>query len=191
MTQNGTHNLDIQKEYQKLVTFQLSPGEAFPDESPPPVNPSDPSATPTPTAIASDSGSSSGLSPGAIAGIAVGGAAVLIGAIALIYVCGRKGGIEKGYRRSTVAPTTPAPMIEANYPDGYGPAKSPIPPNSPYGAQSDTWRSSMTPSHTPSHFSPNLASPHNSFMGQPGYGPQQAYGFPAQHTGQSAELNAS
>ncbi|KXJ86233.1 hypothetical protein Micbo1qcDRAFT_236963 [Microdochium bolleyi] len=192
---NSTHNLDIQKQYQELVQFQLSPGDPFPEEAPAPINPSSPTATPnpapaTPPASSGGSGSSSGsgLSTGAIAGIAIGGAAVVILGIALIYFCGRKGGIEKGYRQSTVGPSTSTPMIGANYHDPYKPSVSPQPPNSPYGAQSDTWRSSLAPSHAPSHFSPGVSSPHNSFMGQPGYG-QQAYGFQAQNTGHSSELN--
>ncbi|KAJ1327897.1 cell wall integrity and stress response component [Microdochium nivale] len=196
---NSTHNLDIQKQYQELATFQLSPGEPFPDEHPPSITPTNPAIAPTltPTSTtpqassgAQSSGSGSGLSTGTIAGIAIGGAAVLLIAIALIYFCGRKGGIEKGYRQSVIPPTTASPMTEHGYRDSYKPSTSPIPPTSPYGAQSDTWRSSLAPSNAPSQFSPNMASPHDSFMAQPGYG-QQVYGFPAQGTGHSAELNAS
>src|SRR5690606_501824 len=51
-----------------------------------------------------DSKGSSGLSAGAIAGIAIGGAAVLIIAAALIYLCGRRGGKDFAYRRGLPIP---------------------------------------------------------------------------------------
>lgn len=153
---NATHTYDAQLAFALNATYQLAPGDSFPSEMPKP-NPSSTSAAPGP-ASTSGSGSSSGgggngggggggggLSSGAIAGIAIGGAAVLILAAALIYLCGRRGGFDKAYRRSTVVPATvggvagagaghghgsPA-MVEAQYANsaglvgGYGGPKSP------------------------------------------------------------------
>ncbi|KAK7757954.1 hypothetical protein SLS62_000332 [Diatrype stigma] len=102
------------------TTFQLSPGEPFPAEGEIPASSNPPGSTPT--AGDDSSGSSSGgssLTPGAIAGIAIGGAAVVFIGVGLVYVCGRKGGIEKGYRRSGRASQMPPPMVEAHYVDDY------------------------------------------------------------------------
>jgi hypothetical protein len=110
-------------------TIQINPGDPWPSEE---VNPftttasSTPSATGTPpastTPAASSSGGGSALSGGAIAGIAIGGAAVLILAAALIYICGLRGGQISAYRRSGHwgGGGHQAPMEEARYPGGPG-----------------------------------------------------------------------
>jgi hypothetical protein len=152
-TQNKTWSLAVQEEFVKNSTFALSPGEAFPTESPRP----DPTAaggysTPTPTSstttspsTGSQSSGHSTLSGGAIAGIAIGGAAVVILAAALLYVCGRKGGIEKGYRRSHIHQAPPAfPVGETKYgtPGSPPPASTYDPPGSESyrsGAASPQW----------------------------------------------------
>ncbi|KAJ9157845.1 hypothetical protein NKR23_g651 [Pleurostoma richardsiae] len=109
---NATWTLAIQEEFVQNATFQLSPGEAFPSETA--------SATATPTSgstSSSDSDSNSHhshLSAGAIAGIAIGAAAVLVLAGALIYLCGRRGGLDKAYRHSRVS-MPPPPMVEAKF----------------------------------------------------------------------------
>ncbi|KAI1413041.1 hypothetical protein F5Y13DRAFT_162361 [Hypoxylon sp. FL1857] len=168
---NETFTLDIQKEFVANSTFQLSPGEEFPDESLPSSTATSSSAPTTTPTDSADSGSGSGgsLSSGAIAGIAIGGAAVVAIIGALIYLCGRKGGIEKGYRRSTMAGGAPPPIIEASYNDNL--PKSP-PMNSPYGMYTDPYRS---PSPA---YSSQMGSPHTSYLGQqsPGYPPYAAGG---------------
>ncbi|KAI0138626.1 hypothetical protein F4776DRAFT_62354 [Hypoxylon sp. NC0597] len=173
---NKTFTLDIQKAFVDNSTFQLSPGEDFPDESSPSITTtSDSAPTSTSTSTATDStnpGSNSGggrLSGGAIAGIAIGGAAVVAIIAALIYLCGRKGGIEKGYRRSTVAGGAPPPMMEATYNDN-GPKSPPM--NSPYGMYADPYRSP-----SPTAWSSQMGSPHASYLGQP------SPGFPPYSTG--------
>ncbi|KAL2165223.1 hypothetical protein VTH06DRAFT_519 [Thermothelomyces fergusii] len=102
---NATQTLAMQLEYAENATYQLMPGEPFPSETPVP--------TPTPGQgpPSWDSGKDDGGSPlsaGAIAGIAIGGAAVLILGAALLYLCGRRGGFDKAYRKSMLAPAAAA-----------------------------------------------------------------------------------
>ncbi|KAF5023643.1 hypothetical protein F66182_4312 [Fusarium sp. NRRL 66182] len=137
-TKNET--LDDWQERAKDVDFQLRPGDPWPTEEDFPSATADPGASDEEST--DDSGSDSdgggggkkGLSTGAIAGIAVGGAAVLLLAGALLYLCGRRGGFDKAYRkgfRSSVGPPGP-PVTETQYAspnptvaDPWAPAKSP------------------------------------------------------------------
>jgi hypothetical protein len=106
--------------------IQLNPGDPWPSEK---SNPFTTSGSPTQTAtstpaatssaVASSSGGGSSLSGGAIAGIAIGGAAVVILAAALIYICGLRGGQIAAYRRSGHWGRQ-APMEEARYAGGSG-----------------------------------------------------------------------
>ncbi|OTB17741.1 hypothetical protein K445DRAFT_315496 [Daldinia sp. EC12] len=163
---NETFTLDIQKAFVENSTFQLSPGEAFPDESSPSSTAgsgSNPTAIPEDTDSSTSGSGGTSLSGGAIAGIAIGGVAVIAGIVALVYFCGRKGGIEKGYRRSKLMNTAPPQIVEANYND-YG-AKSP-PMGSPYAVSySDPYRSP-----SPGAVSSQVGSPHNSYLGHPSPG---------------------
>jgi hypothetical protein len=114
----------------------LQPGEDFPDEGGPSSSSSisasptthyestsTPTSTPTTVAVATptqtpEPAKKSGLSAGAIAGIAVGGAAVLIIVIALFYLLGRNKSLRQMTRRTG---TTPAPY----------PLPGPYPPPGP------------------------------------------------------------
>ncbi|KAI1469232.1 uncharacterized protein F4812DRAFT_323070 [Daldinia caldariorum] len=162
---NETFTLDIQKAFVQNATFQLSPGEQFPDESSPSSTAGSGNNSPTSTPGASSDNSSgrATLSSGAIAGIAIGGVAAIAIIAALVYLCGRKGGIEKGYRRSTLINTAPPQVVEANYND-YGPKSpaigSPYPPSyvDPYRAAS------------PGAMVSPVGSPHNSYLGHPSPG---------------------
>lgn len=177
---NSTFTLAIQKEFQANSTFQLSPGEAFPDEDSPsgtttsssvPASPSTSTSTSVSTSTNSPTESdptNTSLSGGAIAGIAIGVAAVIIIIVALVYICGRKGGIEKGYRRSMAGSTLPpAQMVDTGYNDNA--SKSP-PMTSPYSASS--YRSL-----SPAPWTSQMGSPHTSYIAQhpspgfPQYGP--------------------
>jgi hypothetical protein len=107
---NSTETYDDQLAFAQNVTFQLGPGDPFPTESaiptPTPGGSSSPSSPASPAASSSSSSSSGGgssLSAGAIAGIAIGSAAVLLLAAVLIYLCGRRGGFDKAYRKSALA----------------------------------------------------------------------------------------
>lgn len=166
--QNETFTLAIQKEYQANSTFQLSPGEEFPDEASPSSTTTSggvPASTSTDSSASGSESTRTSLSGGAIAGIAIGGTAVVIIIVALVYICGRKGGIEKGYRRSKVPSTLPpAQMVEVGYSDNT--PKSP-PMGSPYAMSS--YRSP-----SPGTWSSQMGSPHTSYMGQhpsPGFPP--------------------
>ncbi|RYP72249.1 hypothetical protein DL770_007993 [Monosporascus sp. CRB-9-2] len=217
---NRTHTREEQVEFVRngTTTFQLSPGEPFPAEGEPPSegdSDDDAAGSPPPTDDPSEGGG--GLAPGAIAGIAIGGAAVLIIAVALVYVCGRKGGIEKGYRRSRVSPSAaaaaPPSMIEAHYQDDhnlshspyYGvggglPPKSPPPPSthtsSVYGMpNSATHAPDPYRSRSPNQFS-DMGSSHTSYMSghpSPGFVPA-GFGSPRLNQGSMspppAELEA-
>ncbi|KAI1144253.1 hypothetical protein F5Y05DRAFT_364128 [Hypoxylon sp. FL0543] len=170
---NETFTLDIQKEFVANSTFQLSPGEEFPDESSPSstTSGSAPASTPTNTTDPGNASGGAALSGGAIAGIVIGGVAAVAIIGALVYLCGRKGGIEKGYRRSAMGGGAPPPMIEASYNDN-GPKSPPM--NSPYGMYSDPYRSP-----SPTAWSSQMGSPHNSYLGQPSPGfPPYAAGSP-------------
>ncbi len=92
--QNATETFETQELFVQNATLQLTPGDPFPSEtagttsSPTSSATSSSTATNTAAAVASGSSSSS-LSGGQIAGIAIGAAAVLVLAGALIYLCGR------------------------------------------------------------------------------------------------------
>ncbi|KAH6853698.1 extracellular serine-rich protein [Chaetomium sp. MPI-CAGE-AT-0009] len=122
---NSTQTLARQLEYANDATYQLMPGEPFPSETPVPTPIP---GGPPPGSGSGDSGGSK-LSGGAIAGIAIGGAAVLILGAALVYLCGRRGGFDKAYRKSALpaagaaggaaTPASPG-MVEANYANAAG-----------------------------------------------------------------------
>ncbi|ETS87192.1 hypothetical protein PFICI_01020 [Pestalotiopsis fici W106-1] len=160
---NDTYTLAAQKAALADVKYQLSPGESIPSEYGTTTG-TGLGSTSTPSSSSSEQHGSS-LSAGAIAGIAIGGAVVLIGAVALIWFCGRKGGIEKGYRKSTVANPPSASMIESNY---NGHPKSPPPPmyrDSSHYAQSEAPYRSMSPAQWS-----QTGSPHMSYAGYPSPG---------------------
>lgn len=160
---NASYTLAAQKAALAKVKYQLSPGEATPEEYASSTG-TGLGATSTPASSDSTHHGSS-LSAGAIAGIAIGGAALLIGIIALVWFCGRKGGIEKGYRKSTAANPPTASMMESNY---NGQPKSPPPPmyrDSSHYAQSEGPYRSMSPNQWS-----QTGSPHTSYAGYPSPG---------------------
>jgi len=151
---NSTQTFDAQLGFAKQAERQLVPGEPFPTES----------ALPKPTSSGSSSSDDhsshksggGGLSTGAIAGIAIGGAAVLILAAALLYLCGRRGGFDKAYRKSvlptannppqpqmaegsaypaSINPKSPAANMTSFPPDAYS---SPQPSSGPFFGQSSS-----------------------------------------------------
>lgn len=98
---NATTSLQNQKQLAKDSSFMLTPGQPWPAESEDPFTTTAaptaaPSSTTAPAAGAStDAGTASSthhssLSAGAIAGIAIGGAAVALAAAVLLYICGRQ-----------------------------------------------------------------------------------------------------
>ncbi|KAF4965224.1 hypothetical protein FSARC_6943 [Fusarium sarcochroum] len=82
------------------VDYQLRPGDPFPTEDADPTETASKGSKDDEDDESSSGGGGGGLSTGAIAGIAVGGAAVLLLAGALLYLCGRRGGFDKAYRKS-------------------------------------------------------------------------------------------
>lgn len=140
---NATETLDVQLEFTKNSTTQMTPGEAMPSET------AASTSTATAAAGSTSAGSKSGgshLSAGAIAGIAIGAVVVFLLAATLIYLCGRRGGLYKAYDRQK-RHTGPPPMVEARYTGGGGGGGNP--PKSPGQETFSTTAYSSTPSNDP------------------------------------------
>jgi hypothetical protein len=91
---NASTSLVTQKELAKESTFMLLPGQPWPEEGGSPFTTTTASSTSTPTpthtsAPAATSSHHSSLSAGAIAGIAIGAAAIALGAAIALFLCGR------------------------------------------------------------------------------------------------------
>lgn len=152
---NATETYDIQLAYAKNATYQMTPGQAFPSET---------ASSPSSSATGGSSSASSSehhhsLSAGAIAGIAIGGAAVLVLAAALFYLFGRRGGMEKmgGRENQANALSGPmGPMPETKYAGGS------VGPKSPGQATFVTSAYSVAPSIDPyqTHSTPGTYVPH-------------------------------
>ncbi|KAB5539211.1 hypothetical protein GE09DRAFT_310195 [Coniochaeta sp. 2T2.1] len=113
---NSTQNFDLQMQYAQSATFQMTPGDPWPSETESPIATGYPGG-----ANSSTNHGNHHLSAGAIAGIAIGGTAVLVLAGAMGFLCGCRGALHTGYRRSA-ATEPPPPMLEAQYaPDGRSP----------------------------------------------------------------------
>lgn len=93
---NATHTLDAQLAAAREAPYQLAPGEPFPTETPSPRPPPSPSPPPPPPP---GGDGAAALGAGPIAGIAIGGTAVVLLAAVVIYLCGRRGGFDKAYRK--------------------------------------------------------------------------------------------
>lgn len=116
---NDTETFAIQQAYAKNSTLMLSPGEYFPKETAQSTSttasatssstssaistPTSSSSTPTPAPS-----SKPALSGGAIAGVAIGGLAVLLIGAALLYLCGRQKTMGEIIRHSHYAPPPPS-----------------------------------------------------------------------------------
>lgn len=109
---NETQTLDVQLEYTMNTTTQMVPGDPLPSET------AKGTSGATPTAGASSGSTthhSAPLSAGAIAGISIGGAVVVLIAATLLYLCGRRGGLDKAYnRQSRHAMAPPASEVKYN-----------------------------------------------------------------------------
>ncbi|KAJ0313845.1 hypothetical protein COL516b_000792 [Colletotrichum fioriniae] len=152
---NSTQSLDKQLEAALPLTTQILPGEPFPTESDAPK--------------ATSGGSNNGavinnyhhsVSGGQIAGIVIGSLAFLLLGGLLVYLCGRRGGINRAYKRTPTAyqahpppPSQPA-VTELNY------SMQPKSPstqgwrNSHYSNFSGPYRDHATPT---AQFSPQLS----------------------------------
>ena len=160
--------LAIQKLYAANSTLQLVPGDPWPSET---ASTPDPRIVPPTTDSApstESSSSSSSLGTGAIAGIAIGGAAVVLLGAALIYLCGRRGGFERAYRKTHgTSPTAAAAgMAENKYQDPKSPGMATM-------SSFDPYRSSTQPSHLGYAGTP----PPPMSPGMPGYGSYPSPGF--------------
>lgn len=172
---NKTHNLQVQKDARSTETIALTPGQPWPTEGNDLTSLSGLAVTATATASSnsSDSDDNGGthLSAGAIAGIAVGGAAVLVVGGGLLWFCGRKGGMEKGYRKSGMATAGPFTGADAPSDVKYGPANTGTPEVSNFGSVNygvppiSPGMQSMTSGQSPFP-SPGITTP---MVGQEGY----------------------
>ncbi|KXH51446.1 extracellular serine-rich protein [Colletotrichum simmondsii] len=155
INENSSQTLDKQLEAALPLTTQILPGEPFPTESDGPK--------------ATSGGSNNGavinnyhhsVSGGQIAGIVIGSLAFLLLGGLLVYLCGRRGGINRAYKRTSTAyqapPTAPSqPVVtELNY------SMQPKSPstqgwrNSHYSNFSGPYRDHATPT---AQFSPQLS----------------------------------
>lgn len=179
---NATQTLDVQLEYTMNTTTQVVPGDPLPSETAKGSS----GATPTSGASSGSDGhshSSASLSAGAIAGIAIGGAVVVLIAATLLYLCGRRGGLDKAYNRQSRHAMAPA-MGEVKYNPG---AKSPgqetfatttysvTPSNDPYQHHQGHSMSQGLPGYSVNSGSPPPMSVHSQnsyqhFGGPPGMG---------------------
>ncbi|KAH6984828.1 hypothetical protein BKA56DRAFT_671293 [Ilyonectria sp. MPI-CAGE-AT-0026] len=161
------------------VDYQLTPGEPWPTEEGF-VTPTDAASSETGGASNdnSDTDNNQGgthLGAGAIAGIAIGGVAVLLLGGAMVYLCGRRGGFDKAYRKS---------FRNSAVPEGYHPNMQPPVTearfDSPSTAAGSVWIANNKPPQQPSPMSAGFGqsppmSPHNTGYGfQPGYNPMVA-----------------
>ncbi|EXF74278.1 extracellular serine-rich protein [Colletotrichum fioriniae PJ7] len=172
INENSTQTLDKQLEAALPLTTQILPGEPFPTESDAPK--------------ATSGGSNNGavidnyhhsVSGGQIAGIVIGSLAfILLGGL-LVYLCGRRGGINRAYKRTHTAyqahpppPSQPA-VTELNY------SMQPKSPStqgwrsSHYSNFSGPYRDHATPT---AQFSPQL-SPQPTGFSHPANGLQTYY----------------
>lgn len=189
--------LEIQKAWAANSSLQLVPGDPWPSEVAKPTSTPTGASTPSETNGGSsgqsggstdskqDSGGS-GLGAGAIAGIAIGGAAVLVIGAALIYLCGRRGGLDTAYRKGlgphqSLPPGAINPgMAEARYHDPKSPGQHTV-ATFP-GSERDPYRFSAQTAQTPlaGHFTgtpPPPGSPGLNGFGiyQPSVGPNSHY----------------
>lgn len=179
---SANETFDKQQEFAKKAPYQLAPGDPFPTETskstPTPSSSSSPGGAPGP---ASDNGGGHHLSTGAIAGIAIGAAAVLVLGGGLIYMCGWRyaRGASRPRSTQTLPPTS---MVDAkfspspNSPDpgtGSMPRYSIPPGNDPYRTQSPPHAygrppSSIDPNSHPAYgmySDPRHPSSHSPLMG--------------------------
>ncbi|TPX16417.1 uncharacterized protein E0L32_003711 [Thyridium curvatum] len=181
--QRENATLKVQKEFAANATFQLNPGEPLPSET----SSTKPAQSSSPPASGSDSSShGSSLSAGAIAGIAIGGAAVLLLAGALLYLCGRRERLDSLMHRRdrnsyAVPPTTTENKYDPRSPgqetfnshspysvrDPYGPGPHSPPMHSHY---TGTPPPPMSPGHSPYNTHQGMAPPPPMSGGQPGHG---------------------
>ncbi|CCD45916.1 hypothetical protein BofuT4_P049340.1 [Botrytis cinerea T4] len=133
---NSTQTLTSQLEYAKNSSLQFSPGENFPVEatssSSSTAHPTStlssgesPNTTTSPSTIivtgsSPSSSSSSKLSPGAIAGIALGASALVLLASALLYLCGRQRTIKEIIHHNSRSPN----MTSHPHPNPHHPGSS-------------------------------------------------------------------
>ncbi|KAK5658838.1 hypothetical protein OQA88_1650 [Cercophora sp. LCS_1] len=186
---NSTHTLAIQKQYAANSTLQLTPDEPWPSET------LSPTAGPKETGGSSSgqngnnnnnqdtqasSGGSDGLGAGAIAGIAIGAAAVILGAV-FLFLWGRKRGEKSANRQSTnpaMPPGTHPGMAEAGrYHDPKSPGQASM--STFMGMERDPYRVSQQSPHMP-HYSSTPPPPVS--PGMPGYGNYQSPVIPGQYS---------
>lgn len=167
---NPTKNETLKEHLAKAedLDFQLTPGQPFPTETDPGSKETGSSNSDEDNQSDNSSDSSSGhhkLSPGAIAGIAIGSAAVLLLAGGMIYLCGRRGGFDKAYRKSFR--NSAAPMYNN------------VPPvaehHTPSTAAGSVWTGQKQASPMSAYGqSPPMSPQHSGYGVQPGFSPMVA-----------------
>lgn len=191
---NASTSLEHQRQLAENSTFMLQPGENWPGEGSATAATSSTTGSATPTATnaassttaAAASSKHSGLGPGAIAGIAIGGAAVLLAAAVAVYFCGRY----SRKQNQQPVPLAPAQQVMPFSPQSMSFAKHAsmvsgysVPPGYPMPT------SPQFPQHSPNPMDPTVSGLEISSMqgGSPSPNSQHAQMGPAPAYGQSGQ----
>ena len=169
---NASTSFEVQKQLAQNSTFMLNPGEKWPDEGSIPSGVATTTSSPGPTsAIPTPSSTPTVLSKpvlgtGAIAGIAIGGAAVLLLAGIAIWFCGRfsrKSRAPAQEYNPTYPPMSPQPynkhasQISYSMPPGYDPRSPAIStPVDPRTMHSGSTSPNLSNVPNYNHFNPNM-----------------------------------
>ncbi|KAI9650294.1 hypothetical protein NHQ30_000307 [Ciborinia camelliae] len=126
---NSTQTFENQYAFAKNTLIQFNPGENFPVEASSSTSTTNPTSTSTPTQSSASpatilvtdpspsSASPTKLSPGAIAGIAIGASALVLLASALLYLCGRQRTIKEIIHHNSRSPNM-ASQLHPHHPLG-------------------------------------------------------------------------
>ncbi|KAF1913185.1 hypothetical protein BDU57DRAFT_581723 [Ampelomyces quisqualis] len=157
---NSSTPIEKQQQGAKDSAYMLNPGEPFPPEQPLPSNLPTSITTPAPVATATPipSPKHTALSPGAIAGIAIGAVCVVVLGALLFFFWGRTNSLKDEATRAE--PTTPQQPAHAARAAAYSSSTLPPPSAAPAMTHLDNkYPLPSSPQHLPLHSHPAFALP--------------------------------
>lgn len=173
--QNSTQNLAAQLAAAKTATVELSPGDPLPVEGASPTASLPPSSTSTVLAVPGPRSTGSALSAGAIAGISVGGATVVIILVLVFFLWGKLKGLSSHlkYSHSTNITRNGETKLYKDQPD------STSPPYYPSFSVKDDYADTRSPPLTRDSWQ---TVPNHQFVSVRAHSPevQQGYGLMSQ-----------